>query len=72
MLIVLEIQKNKDKVSIISNQYEEINTAENKYHTILAYAAVSDVEVHTAMIINEYGLVVKSEQYEHKEAIENE
>lgn len=65
MFIVLEIQKNDDNVSVLTNQYEELGTAENKYHTILAYAAVSEVDVHTAVIINEYGLVIKREQYDH-------
>lgn len=45
--------------------YDTINAAENKYHTVLAAAAVSAVEVHSAALLNESGLCVKHESYKH-------
>lgn len=73
MYIVLEIQKNKNgQVAILPYQFADIHQAENKYHTILAYASVSDLPVHTAMIITEYGFVLKCEYYEHEEEPEEE
>ena len=65
MYIVLEIQKNQGQVATLTNQYTDILDAENKYHLILASASKSEVEVHTAMIITEYGFVLKQEHYEH-------
>ena len=45
--------------------YDTINAAENKYHTVLAAAAVSAVEVHSAALLNDSGLLVKHESYRH-------
>lgn len=45
--------------------FDNINAAESKYHTVLAAAAVSSVEVHSAALLNESGLCVKHESYTH-------
>lgn len=66
MYIILEIQKNEQgTVSVQSFTYEDSATAENKYHTCLAYAAVSTVPVHTVVMMNEMAVVLKYEYYEH-------
>lgn len=65
MFIVLEIQKTNGQVAILPYQYEEILDAEAKYHTILSAAAKSQCEVHTALIMTEYGFILKEEHYEH-------
>lgn len=71
MFIVLEIQKQIDTqtteetASVVSFIYSDRSTAENKYHTVLAYAAVSSVPVHSAIMIDEFGTVIKIESYTH-------
>ncbi len=45
--------------------YENINAAENKYHSILAAAAVSSVEIHSAVLLNDSGFCIKHESYAH-------
>lgn len=66
MYIILEIQKNEEgTVSVLPFTYEDSATAENKYHTCLAYAAVSTVPVHTVAMMNEMAVVLKYEYYEH-------
>ena len=61
MYIVLEIQG----ASVIASTYEDGADAENKYHTILAYAAKSQVPVHAAAMLNENGALIKHEYYVH-------
>ena len=61
MFIVLEIQSG----SVIASTYEDGADAENKYHTILAYAAKSQVPVHAAAMLNENGALIKHEYYVH-------
>lgn len=40
MFIVIEIQKMSDtQIATLVDSYEDLNQAENKYHTILAAAA---------------------------------
>lgn len=65
MFIVMEIQKSTS-VSTIVTTYETRNEAENKYHTILAYAAVSSTPQHSATMLNDDGSFIKSETFEHE------
>ena len=45
--------------------YDNINAAENKYHTVLAAASVSAVEIHAAALLNDSGMCIKHESYQH-------
>lgn len=63
--IVLEIQATMDNTSILHNIYEDRATAENKYHTILAFASTSSVPMHSAVMMNERGVWIKNETYTH-------
>ena len=62
MFIVLEIQN----TAVLVNDYNTRNEAENKYHTILAYAAVSTVEKHSAVMLTSDGEFIKSECFVHE------
>lgn len=66
MYIVIEIQTG-DKVATLVNAYEDRNAAENKYHTILSAAAVSEVPKHAAVMLTEEGTRLKSECYIHEQ-----
>lgn len=69
--IVVEIQSNGETAAVIQNSYSDRSEAENKYHTVLAYAATSDVPTHSAVMLSDEGYFVKSEKYIHKtEAVE--
>ena len=65
MYIVVELQKNGDSIGNVVNTYTDINAAESSFHSILAAAALSSVEVHSAVIMNELGQTLKSEYYYH-------
>ena len=66
MYIVMEIQKSSTASTIV-NTYNTLNEAENKYHTILAYAAISNVPKHSAVLLTEEGDYIKHECFEHAE-----
>lgn len=65
MFIVLELQTEAKTTTIQSFVFTEESTAEQKYHQILSYAAVSTVDIHSAVIMNEDGVVLKNESYNH-------
>ena len=66
MYIVIEIQKMSDtQIATLVDSYEDLNQAENKFHTILAAAAVSSLPMHSASMLTEDGLEIKHESYEH-------
>ena len=52
--------------------YDNLNDAESKYHSVLAVAATSSVEVHSAALLNETGFCVKHESYDHRVSPEPE
>lgn len=66
MYIVVEMQKSLEGVvSNIVTSHDTQPEAESKYYSILASAAVSDVPVHSAIIVSEEGFPVKHQCYKH-------
>lgn len=66
MYIVIEIQTNDNGVvGTIVYQFDTLQSAEAKYHAILASAATSALPVHAAVILTNAGTLVKSEFYRH-------
>lgn len=66
MYIVIELQKNtQGEVANIVTAFSNLPEAESKYHSILAAAAVSDLPVHSAIIVSEEGFSVASKCYKH-------
>lgn len=62
--IVLEIQTS-DTVATLVTSYDNKNAAESAYHQVLASAAISQIPIHSAMIITSSGIVIKNESYYH-------
>ncbi len=68
MFIVLELQKMSDtQVANIVTSHVERPEAEQKFHTILAAAAVSNVPIHSAVLMDDSGYTIKAESYTHNE-----
>ena len=63
--IVMEIQTSNGTPATIVTSYSDINEAKSKYHSILSAAAVSNVECHAAVILNQTGYEITSEFFEH-------
>lgn len=71
MNIIIEIQKSNDgTLAILPPQVLEKNLAEQAYHSALAAAAVSSVDVHTVAMLDDVGAVVKRETYYHGQVTE--
>lgn len=64
--IIIETQTTNGVTAIVTPYATtDRNQAENKYHTVLAAAAVSSVEEHAAMMLTGDGRMVRSECYRH-------
>lgn len=73
MYLVMEIQKsNKGQVSQLVTSHAERAEAEQKYHTVLAYASVSTCDVHSAVMLTDEGDMIKKETYYHGQPEEEE
>lgn len=66
MYVIIEMQYSNDgTVATLVNQYEDINNAEWKYHQILSAAAISNISIHSAIMLNNLGQLIKSQYYKH-------
>lgn len=65
MFVVIELQKAGENVYNLVTQHSTMPEAENKYHTVLAAAAVSNIDAHSALLVSDTGTLIKSECYLH-------
>lgn len=66
--IVIELQTNASGVvGNLAYSYTNRNEAEQKYHLILAAAAVSQLPAHAAVLITGDGRTLASQCYRHEE-----
>ena len=65
MFTVLEMQTTDGTTAVLKDVKSDLNTAYQKYHMILAAAAVSDVDIHAAVILDQFGDKVASEYFRH-------
>ena len=64
MYFVIELQTNQDgTTAILTSTYPTKNEALSKYHTILSFAAVSELPVHSAVVIDEQGRQIAREAF---------
>lgn len=66
MYIIVEIQKTGDQVATLVNTAATINQAESVYHQILAAAAISQVPLHSAILMTDAGTPLRYESYSHE------
>lgn len=64
--VVIELQDNLTTVANLVWAYDNVAQAEAKYHTVLAAAAVSQVPIHSAVMLGSDGRYIKSECYDHR------
>lgn len=67
--IIIEQQTSNGVTSAMFTVKGTFNEAEQQYHTVLAAAAVSDVPIHSATMLNERGQIIKYECYDHTEVV---
>ncbi len=65
--VVVELQDMGSQVANLVTAYDSVNQAEQKYHEVLSAAAVSQVPVHSAIMLNSEGQYIKSEAYDHRQ-----
>jgi hypothetical protein len=66
MYFVIEIQiLSNGNPNVLHFEYEDRNKAFEKYHYVLAEAAVSDCLTHTCIILDKEGRHIARETFEH-------
>lgn len=73
MLIVIELQaNNQGQVAHITTTYDNLPQAQQKFFTILAAAAVSNIPKHSAVILDQMGVLIARDGFEHSPVVESE
>lgn len=68
MFFVIEIQQMQDGTfAHIVHTAETRNAAESTYHSVLAYAALSDLPTHSATLLGERGNMLMNMCYVHEQ-----
>ena len=65
MYIVMELKTNGSQTEHIYSEADNIDHAMNKYHTVLAEAAISEVECHACVVLDEEGKYIARDCYKH-------
>ena len=73
--LVIELQTDAEgNVAHLVTSHDTLNGAESKFHTVLAYAATSELPMHAASLVRSDGALLRHEFYEHaqEETIEGD
>ena len=65
LFIVIELQKNGAQIGNVVTSHETLQEAEYKFHTVAAAAAISNVEKHSVVLINDDGFTIERTAFEH-------
>ena len=66
MYILIEMQTNGNQTALVpSRTYSDRFQAESAYYSTLSAAAVSAIQVHTVVLLDEHGNTLKRDYYEH-------
>lgn len=66
MYILYEMQTTANGTALVPTQtFTDRNQAESAWHAVMAAAAISNVTVHTALLVDEHGNTIKRGFYEH-------
>lgn len=67
MYVIFEMQTTGGQTAIVTPaSYADRNEAESAYHLKLGSAAISSVEAHTVVMLDERGTYLRGECYEHE------
>ena len=66
MYILVELQTTNGQTANIVTAFADKLAAESAYHSVLASAAISQVEIHAATLLDERGNLLQREFYRHR------
>lgn len=65
LFVVIELQKNGNQMGNIVTAHETLQDAQHKFHTVAAAAAISNVEKHSVVLLNDDGFPIERTTFEH-------
>ena len=65
LFIVIELQRNGNQMANIVTAHETLQDAQYKFHTVAAAAAISSVEKHSVILLDDDGFTIEKTIFEH-------
>lgn len=62
----IENQGRNDGYGLLYDHFTDINQAYNKFYTVLAAAAISDIPYHAGMLVRSDGVVLESKVFDRR------
>ena len=59
LFIVIELQRNGNQMANIVTAHETLQDAQHKFYTIAAAAAISNIEKHSVVLLNDLFIGIK-------------
>lgn len=72
MYKIIELQTNSGSTAHIVHNADTLENAMSKYHEVLMYAAISELEKHACVVLADNGNTLVQECYEHHKEVETE
>ena len=66
LFIVVELQKNGNQMGNIVTAHETLQDAQHKFYTVAAAAAISSIEKHSVVLLNDDGFTIERITFEHE------
>ena len=66
LFVVIELQKIGDQMGNFFTAHDTLQDAQHKFHTVAAAAAISTVEKHSVVLLNDDGFPMERTTFEHK------
>ena len=67
LFIVIELQRNGNQMGNIVTAHETLQDAQYKFHTVAAAAAISSVEKHSVILLDDDGFTIEKTIFEHEQ-----
>ena len=67
LFIVIELQRNGNQMANIVTAHETLQDAQYKFHTVAAAAAISSVEKHSVILLDDDGFTIEKTIFEHEQ-----
>lgn len=67
LFIVIELQRNGNQMGNIVTAHETLQDAQHKFHSVAAAAAISSVEKHSVVLLDDDGFTIEKTIFEHEQ-----
>ena len=65
LYVVIELQKTGDQMATLVTSHDTLQDAQYKFYSVAASAAISQLDKHSVILINDDGFTIEKLSFEH-------